>query len=100
MSYWVPMPDRHGELAMTPAMSGQLALLQRVTARMTVHHKIDEVLRAITGGLVQSADAALVRIWLYTTAASCPRCRELPRGELSGDAPSLHLCASTGIFEG
>ncbi len=81
-------------------MSGPLALLQRVTARMTVHHKIDEVLRAITGGLVESVDAALARIWLYTSASSCPRCREQPHGELSGDAPSLHLCASAGIFAG
>ena len=95
------MPEQHGAPWATMSdVSGQLALLQRVTARMTVHHKIDEVLRAITFGLIQSADAALARIWLYTTGASCPRCRELPRGELPSDAPSLHLCASTGIFEG
>ena len=95
------MSEHHGApSATTSVTSGQLELLQRVTARMTVHHKLDEVLRAVTGGLVQSADAALARIWLYTTAESCPRCRELPRGDASGGAPSLHLCASTGIFDG
>ena len=86
--------------ATSPEVSGPLALLQRVTARMTVHHEIDEVLRAITGGLVQSVDAALARIWLYTSAASCPRCRELPAADPAGDAPSLHLCASAGMFDG
>ncbi len=86
--------------ANAPGTSSQLELLQRVTATMTVHHKLDEVLRAITGGLVLSADAALARIWLYTTADACPRCRKLPRGDGQGDAPSLHLCASAGIFDG
>ena len=95
------MPEQHGESwATSPDVGGPLALLQRVTARMTVHHEIDEVLRAITGGLVQSVDAALARIWLYTSAASCPRCRELPRGDPAGGAPSLHLCASAGMFDG
>ncbi|HSD20567.1 MAG TPA: sigma-54-dependent Fis family transcriptional regulator [Anaeromyxobacter sp.] len=95
------MSEHHGAPSATTSVTGgQLELLQRVTARMTVHHKLDEVLRAVTGGLVQSAAAALARIWLYTTAESCPRCRELPRGDASGGAPSLHLCASTGIFDG
>ena len=95
------MPELHGApAATTSGTSGHLELLQRVTATMTVHHKLDEVLRAITGGLVQSAGAALARIWLYTTAESCPRCRTLPGGDASGDAPSLHLCASAGIFAG
>jgi formate hydrogenlyase transcriptional activator len=92
------MPEVHGTPA--SATSSQLELLQRVTARMTVHHNLDDVLRAITGGLVESADAALARIWLYTTADSCPRCRKLPRGESGGATPSLHLCASAGIFDG
>jgi len=81
--------------------SGHLDLLQRVTARMAVHHTLDEVLAAITRGLVHSAEAALARIWRYTTDDACPACRESP----SGDAPplamrSLHLCASAGIFDG
>ena len=95
------MPELHGPPpATTSGASSHLELLQRVTACMTVHQKLDEVLRAITGGLVASADAALARIWLYVTAESCPRCRRLPRGDELGGAPSLHLCASAGIFDG
>ncbi len=81
--------------------SGHLELLQRITAHMTtVHRRLDEVLEAITRGLVLSADAALARIWLYTTPEACLRCRELPHGDAPAGAPSLHLCASAGIFDG
>jgi formate hydrogenlyase transcriptional activator len=79
--------------------SGHLELLQRITARMTVHETLDEVLEAITRGLVQNADAALARIWLYTTPEACLRCRQLP-GDVPAGTPSLHLCASAGIFAG
>jgi transcriptional regulator with GAF, ATPase, and Fis domain len=79
--------------------SGHLELLQRVTEQMTVHHRLDDVLGAITRGLVANADAALARIWLYTSEEECAVCRRAP----SGDAPrvegrSLHLCASAGSF--
>jgi formate hydrogenlyase transcriptional activator len=86
--------------APSPGTTRQLELLRRITSRMTVHHKLEDVLWAITRGLVESAEAALARIWLYTTAESCPRCRELPVGDMSAGAPSLHLRASTGIFDG
>jgi formate hydrogenlyase transcriptional activator len=81
--------------------SGQLALLQRVTERMTVHHTLQEVLCAITRGLVQNAEAALARIWLYTTEDGCLACRGADTGQgLASAARSLHLSASAGIFDG
>jgi transcriptional regulator with GAF, ATPase, and Fis domain len=81
--------------------SKHLELLQRVTARMTVHHTLEEVLGAITCGLVQTDAAALARIWLYTTERQCAACQRAPSSETSPqDARSLHLCASAGIFEG
>ena len=58
--------------------SGHLDLLQRVTEQMTVHHTLDDVLSGITRGLVNHADAALARIWLYTTQAACAQCSALP----------------------
>ncbi len=95
------MADRLGGAQKAIAgTSGHLELLQRVTASMTVHETLDDVLRAITRGLVQSAGAALARIWLYTTPEACFRCRELPRGDVPAETPSLHLCASAGIFDG
>jgi formate hydrogenlyase transcriptional activator len=80
---------------------GHLELLRRVTEQMTVHHTLAEVLDAITRGLVQHADAALARIWLYTTAESCAVCRRLPPADASpAEVASLHLSASAGIFDG
>ena len=58
--------------------SGHLDPLQRVTEQMTVHHTLDDVLSGITRGLVNHADAALARIWLYTTQAACAQCSALP----------------------
>ena len=81
--------------------SKHLELLQRVTARMTVHHTLEEVLGAITRGLVQNGAAALARIWLYTTEQQCAACRSAASsGASPHDTHSLHLCASAGIFEG
>ena len=81
--------------------SKHLELLQRVTARMTVHHTLGEVLGAITRGLVQNGAAALARIWLYTTEQQCAACRSAASSGVSPqDTHSLHLCASAGIFEG
>ncbi len=80
--------------------AGHLELLQRISARMTVHHTLNEVLEAITRGLVQCADAALARTWLHIVPEACPRCRELPTTEVPTGTPSLHLCASAGIFVG
>jgi transcriptional regulator with GAF, ATPase, and Fis domain len=94
---------RHGAEGPARGTRGHLELLQRVTAQMTVHHTLDEVLGAITRGLVQNAGAALARIWLYTRGEECPVCREAPPPP--AEAPptgtrSLHLCASAGIFDG
>jgi transcriptional regulator with GAF, ATPase, and Fis domain len=81
--------------------SGHLDLLQRVTEQMTVHHTLDDVLSGITRGLVNHADAALARIWLYTTQAACAQCSALPPVDgVSRGARSLHLSASAGIFDG
>ena len=78
--------------------TGHLELLRRVTEQMTVHRKLGDVLDAITRGLVASADAALARIWLFTTEGACATCRG-PAGERPAlEAPSLHLCASAGVF--
>jgi transcriptional regulator with GAF, ATPase, and Fis domain len=80
--------------------SGHLDLLRRVTEQMTVHRKLEDVLGAITRGLVKNADAALARIWLYTTEEGCAGCRRGVAGDAPPlGAPALHLCASAGIFE-
>jgi formate hydrogenlyase transcriptional activator len=92
------MDDGTSARAAPPAE--HLELLRRVTEQMTVHHTLDDVLGAIARGLVANADAALARIWLYTTREACPACRETVPVEMRPDAPSLHLCASAGIFEG
>ena len=64
-------PSRRAERG--PRGTGEhLELLRRVTAQMTVHHTLREVLEAITRGLVQNAGAALARIWLFTEADRCP----------------------------
>jgi formate hydrogenlyase transcriptional activator len=91
------LPTALGE---TTGSRGHLELLQRITERMTVHHTLEEVLSAITRGLVQNADAALARIWLYETQEACAGCRELPAGDVPPGTPSLHLSASAGIFDG
>ena len=80
--------------------TGHLALLQRVTQQMTVHRRLGDVLGAITRGLLENADAALARIWLYAPAAACAVCREKSGDDPQFQAPSLHLCASAGVFEG
>jgi len=87
-------PSRAGDA------SGHLDLLQRVTEQMTVHHTLEDVLGAITRGLVRHADAALARIWLFTTRDACATCRRQPCDEgVPPDVPSLHLCASAGLFD-
>jgi formate hydrogenlyase transcriptional activator len=79
---------------------GHLDLLQRVTEQMAVHRKLEDVLSAITRGLVDNAEADLARIWLFTTDTACAVCRRaLPAGPSQIDVSSLHLCASAGIFE-
>jgi transcriptional regulator with GAF, ATPase, and Fis domain len=93
-----------------PGPRRQLELLRRVTQQMTVHHTREEVLGAITRGLVHDADAALARIWLYTTEDACLVCRAAaapldfappaPRSGRTETQRSLHLCASAGIFDG
>jgi formate hydrogenlyase transcriptional activator len=82
------------------AASEHLELLRRVTEGMTLHRKLEDVLGAITRGLVGAADAALARIWLYTAAGACGVCARDARADPAArDARSLHLCASAGIFE-
>jgi hypothetical protein len=73
-----------------------------VTEQMTVHHRLEDVLGAISLGLVANVpDTALVRIGLYTTARECAVCRRGPPAAApSGDDRSLHLCATAGIFAG
>ncbi|HET9597808.1 MAG TPA: sigma 54-interacting transcriptional regulator [Anaeromyxobacteraceae bacterium] len=93
------MPDAaRTEGAREPA-SAHLELLQRVTEQMAVHHTLEDVLGAITQGLVRQADAALARVWLYTSRSECPVCTASPDGAAER-GPALHLCASAGIFDG
>src|SRR5512132_1202576 len=70
--------------AMTPpGAPSDLDPLERVTEQMTSTLDLDEVLAAVTGGLVEDLGAALARIWLVEPSAEGPR--------------SLRLTASAGL---
>ena len=79
--------------------SGHLELLRRVTEQMTVHRRLEDVLGAITCGLVAKAEAALARIWLWQEDAACAVCRRAAAEPPVPGASSLHLCASAGVFD-
>jgi transcriptional regulator with GAF, ATPase, and Fis domain len=66
---------------------------------MTATRDLESVLRSITQGLVEHADAANARIWLYVSDDECDVCRV---HGVSGNVPAgvgqtLHLCASAGF---
>jgi transcriptional regulator with GAF, ATPase, and Fis domain len=69
----------------SPLASPDLALdpLERVTEQMASTLDLDEVLAAITQGLVEDLGAALARIWLLDASTNEP--------------PSLRLTASAGL---
>ena len=68
----------------SPEASADLDPLERVTEQMVSTLDLDEVLAAITGGLVEDLGAALARIWLLESSAS--------------DEPgTLRLTASAGL---
>lgn len=75
------------------ARSAQDAL-SRITLEMTSTLKIDEVLAAITHGLVESLGMALARIWLLMPDRLCRVC--VGHGRM-GETPALHLVASAGL---
>jgi transcriptional regulator with GAF, ATPase, and Fis domain len=68
--------------------------LGRVTLRMTSALRVEEVLPAITGGLVADFSMALARIWLAMPDRQCPLC--VSRGKTSEEV-GLHLVASDGL---
>jgi transcriptional regulator with GAF, ATPase, and Fis domain len=68
--------------------------LSRITLEMTSRLELDEVLAAITRGLVEDLGLALARIWLLMPDRLCPVC--VSRGRL-GATPALHLVASAGL---
>ena len=76
-------------------LSEPLAVLRQITAQMTVSRDVGEVLTAITGALVTTAEVALARIWLHESAGRCVTC--LRRGAGGESTPrdfSLHLAKS------
>jgi formate hydrogenlyase transcriptional activator len=77
----------------TRTMSARDAL-SRITLEMTSRLRMDEVLAAITRGLVEDLDMALARIWLLMPDRLCPAC---VAGGRMDETAALHLVASAGL---
>ncbi len=70
-----------------------LVVLRGVTEQLTGKLDLDEVLRAITQGLVDHAGVIASRLLLYQRDDQCPVCRA---SGASDAEPALHDCAGAG----
>ena len=70
--------------------------LERITLKMTSSLNLQDVLSAITQGLVDELDAAFARIWLLGPGDLCAECYKAEN--CSFRERCLHLKASTGMY--
>jgi formate hydrogenlyase transcriptional activator len=75
---------------------GPLDVLRNVSRQMVACSDTHLVFDSLVRALVDHAGCATASAWMYITEAECEVCQRLgPTGVLrSGDAPSLHLCAT------
>ncbi|HEY8901302.1 MAG TPA: sigma 54-interacting transcriptional regulator [Chthoniobacterales bacterium] len=71
-----------------------VAAFPHVMVSAAQNRTLPEVLRAITSGIAQCGNVALVRIWLLNAGDLCARCRF--REECPDQTRCLHLVASAG----
>ncbi len=69
---------------------------ERIVLKMTSSLDLQEVLTAITQGLVDELDAAFARIWLLNTGDICAEC--FKAADCQNREQCLHLQASAGIY--
>jgi GAF domain-containing protein len=80
----------------TRAATAPLTALERVTLQMTAKLHLDDVLAAITHGLVEEFHAAFARIWLLGPGDLCAACYQA--AGCANRARCLHLKASAGLY--
>jgi formate hydrogenlyase transcriptional activator len=77
-----------------------LAVLRRVMDRMTAMRDpadMQSVLASITRDLVEQAGMTISVVWLYTTNAGCPECRQGRGVSLDDTTLAMHTCAAYSI---
>jgi len=77
-----------------PHMSG--GILERIMLQMASSLDLEEVLTAITQGLVEDLDAAFARIWLLGPGDLCDSCYKADNCD--NRSRCLHLKASAGLY--
>jgi transcriptional regulator with GAF, ATPase, and Fis domain len=80
----------------TRAATAYLAALERITLQMTAKLHLDDVLAAITQGLVEEFHAAFARIWLLGPGDLCAACYRA--ADCANRERCLHLKASAGLY--
>ena len=92
------MPLRPRQKAMTKPSSTSLNALERITLQMTSSLSLQEVLSAITQGLVDEMSAHFARIWLLGPGDLCNECYKA--ANCHHRSQCLHLAASAGQYTG
>jgi transcriptional regulator with GAF, ATPase, and Fis domain len=80
----------------TRAATASLTALERITLQMTAKLHLDDVLAAITHGLVEEFHAAFARLWLLGPGDLCATCYQA--ADCANRERCLHLKASAGIY--
>ena len=80
----------------THADTASLTALERITLQMTAKLHLDDVLAAITHGLVEEFHAAFARIWLLGPGDLCAACYQA--ADCANRERCLHLKASAGLY--
>jgi transcriptional regulator with GAF, ATPase, and Fis domain len=80
----------------TRAATAPLTALERITLQMTAKLHLDDVLAAVTQGLVEEFHAAFARIWLLGPGDLCAACYQA--ASCANRVRCLHLKASAGLY--
>jgi transcriptional regulator with GAF, ATPase, and Fis domain len=80
----------------TRAATASLTAPERITLQMTAKLHLDDVLAAITRGLVEEFHAAFARIWLLGPGDLCAACYQA--ADCASRERYLHLKASAGLY--